>query len=76
MDSIVFVIVSVGIGIVAGIGNAVDKYKAKKSKNKLKKRLDILEAEKKAREEAEAPPIETPSENGYSKPEHNAPYIE
>lgn len=68
MDSLIGLFITLGVGAVGGIITGIDKYRDKKSKRKLKKRVEALEREKQ-NQDAINEPIETPSEAGYAKPE-------
>jgi cell division protein FtsB len=78
MDSLIVLLVNIGFGLIAGIASGVKAYKDKKAKKKEKKknlelqeRIVKLESEAvKAPEQKPSEPIETPSEDGYYKPEN------
>ena len=71
MDSLVVLLINVGVGIVAGIATGYKNYKDKKKRKKLEKQVkeqqnmmnDIIEKIAPTNE-----PIETPSEAGYVHP--------
>ena len=66
-------IINLSFGAVAGIVTGIKEYKQRKKEKKLKKRIEILE-KKDVQKDAEKSnePMETPSENGYYKPENPA----
>lgn len=77
MDSLVGILISAGIAFLGGVASGIDRYREKKARKKLKRRMEIMEKEKKDEldRQTQANHIETPSEDGYSKPEANIPYV-
>ena len=75
MDSLVGIIISAGIAVLGGIATGIDRYRERKARKKLKRRMERMEREKEEQQRAEQSQIETPSENGYYKPEVNVPYV-
>lgn len=71
MDPLISLIISLSVGVVVGIGNAIKDYRAKKKNKKLRKidqkKIEELERRIPHTEPIEKPTIETPSEDGYKK---------